>query len=90
VLIDSSTVSRACLVCLHTSLDDVQRVHDQNLRHTGDGTSCELVHEGQRLGFGGHVDCRAGWSGEVVGSLSLYGGMNERMRVYEKWRVVVR
>jgi hypothetical protein len=89
VSINGSTVSRACLTSLHTSLDDVQRVHDQNLRHTGNGTSCELVHEGKRLGFGGHIDCRVGWSGEVVGSLSRCGGMNERMRVSLEWRVVV-
>ena len=57
-------------VCLHASLDHIQRVHDQNLRHTGDGAGSELVDKGKRLGFGGHVDGRAGWSGEVLGSLS--------------------
>lgn len=63
---------RAHVVCLHASLDDVQRVHDQDLRHTGDGAGGELVDEGKRLGFGGHVDGRVGLSGEVVGSLSRY------------------
>lgn len=63
---------RAPLVCLHASLHHVQRVHDQNLRHTGDGASGELVDERKRLGFGGHVDGRVGWSGEVLGSLSRW------------------
>ena len=73
----------APLLCLHASLDHVQRVHDQNLRHTGDGASGELVDEGKRLGFGGHVDGRVGWSGEVLGSLSWWKRYErENARVY--------
>lgn len=78
---------RAPLLCLHASLDDVQRVHDQDLRHTSDGASGELVDEGKRLGFGGHVDGRVGWSGEVLGSLSRwkrYKRENARVRGAER------
>jgi hypothetical protein len=64
--------SRTPRVCLHASLDHVQWVHDQDLRHTGDGASGELVDKGKRLGFGGHVDGRVEWSGEVLGSLSRW------------------
>lgn len=34
---------------LHSRLDHIQRVHDQDLRHTGDSASGELVDEGKRL-----------------------------------------
>lgn len=71
---------RASLLCLHASLNHVQRVHDQDLRDAGDGASSELVDKGKRLGFGGHVDGRVGWSG---GSLSRWKRYKrENARVY--------
>jgi len=46
--------SRRLIGTLHSGLDHVQRVHDQNLRDTGHSTRDELVYEGERLGFAGH------------------------------------
>lgn len=40
--------------CLHSGLDHVQRVHDQDLGDTGHGTRDELVDKGKRLGLAGH------------------------------------
>lgn len=54
--------------CLHSGLDHVQRVHDQDLGDTGHGTRDELVDKGKRLGLAGHggrVRVGGGASGRV-------------------------
>jgi hypothetical protein len=90
VSIGDSAVPRARPLCLHTSLDDVQRVHDQNLRHTGDGAIGELVDEGQRLGLVGHVDGCVGGVERWEGRGRSAEGLREKMRVYRECRELVR
>lgn len=51
--------------CLHSGLDHVERVHDQNLRDTGHGARDELVDEGERLWFAGH-GCSCARVGDLV------------------------
>lgn len=53
---------------LHSCLYHVQRVHDQDLRHTSYRTSSELVYEGQGLfdRHGGGVDGGGRWGERVM------------------------
>lgn len=49
------------VVCLHSRLDHIERVHDQDFRNTGDGASSELVYERERL-VGRHGDGGGVWN----------------------------